>query len=251
LIDRQARDHLALNVRRLASGRLSVDSFGDVFGELVVRACEPGRCMCGYEMAGVPGPRCPECGEIPDPALAELAAFGWASYSDFGPSHLRGKARLDRRERNEFARAVLFLWSDLEYTGPSFLEMTGMGRSEPWSKLARRATARLLIAVAVVAAIVEFAGVPFGLVWASIAVLAFTLVMWRTEDLIRAWLRRRRRGPAIDPTAEPWPFPSWDHYIRAAPRHQPPLQSPTFARGAAGSPGGTDLQAPRPLRCTR
>ncbi|MGI9013392.1 MAG: hypothetical protein ACR2GY_03990 [Phycisphaerales bacterium] len=50
-----------------------------------------------------------------DPALGELAVFGWLHYSDLREYRLRGRDALSPEERKTIARTVLFLKTDDEY----------------------------------------------------------------------------------------------------------------------------------------
>lgn len=95
MVDRTARAQLALALRRLASGRMTNDQFDD-------------EAFCKFES------------RTDDPALSELATFGWSHYSDLYPHRLRGRHALSREERRGIARAVVFLKSDQEYVHGTF-----------------------------------------------------------------------------------------------------------------------------------
>ena len=91
MISRTDRDHLALLLRRLASGRIYNDDYdGD----------QP-------------------CAST-DLAVTEIGWEGWGLYSDDRRYRLRGPDSLPRESREHVARAVLFLQSDLEYEWPPF-----------------------------------------------------------------------------------------------------------------------------------
>ena len=90
MVDRHARDKMALLLRQLATGRITNDEFED-------------RQPLGS----------------PDPAMAEVFYRGASGfYSDLDEYRLAGRHRLSRSERREMARLILFLKSDLEYEWP-------------------------------------------------------------------------------------------------------------------------------------
>ena len=71
MIDRNARDRLALALRQLASGLITNDDFDDdAFAA----------CSCRND----------------DAALAELATYGWLHYSDCSTYNLKGRHALSR-----------------------------------------------------------------------------------------------------------------------------------------------------------
>jgi hypothetical protein len=89
MVDRAARDHLALIVRRLAGGRLTNGAF---------ESDRPGRAA--------------------DPGVQAVADAAWQLYDDFWMSRLRGRRALTAEQRRAVARWVLFLHSDSEYEWP-------------------------------------------------------------------------------------------------------------------------------------
>jgi len=96
MVDRDARDRMALLLRRLVTGRITNDEFEDEI------------------------PRSPA-----DPAVTAIYRHGaWGLYSDLHQHRLVGRLRLPREERREVARFILFLKSDLEYewTSPGLLQ---------------------------------------------------------------------------------------------------------------------------------
>ena len=91
MIDRIARNNLAERLRQLASG--SITNFE-------------------FERRGG--------GRSDDPAIRAIEfEFAWTHYDDFHEHRLDGRFKLTDRQRCDFARAVVFLKSDLEYRWPS------------------------------------------------------------------------------------------------------------------------------------
>lgn len=93
VIDREARDRLALHVRRLAAGRISTDQFDS-------------RAVAGSSH---------------DLAIDAIFYAIDGMYGDLWPSWFRGSKRLTSRWRTYLARCVLFLRSNIEYRWPSDL----------------------------------------------------------------------------------------------------------------------------------
>ena len=109
MIDRAARDHLSLHLRRLAAGRLTNAAFDGV--------------RLDYS---------------PDEALVAIGDAGWQLYDDFFVYRLRGRRALSRQTLAAVARCVLFLDTDLPYEWPAlragiikrlFLALLTLGRS--------------------------------------------------------------------------------------------------------------------------
>jgi hypothetical protein len=94
MIHREHRDRLALQLRRLASGRIT----NEQFEERVLSAS-------------------------PDPGVRAVIKAAWGLYSDLREHTLTGKDALTADERRHVARAVLFLHSDLEYRWPPYATM--------------------------------------------------------------------------------------------------------------------------------
>jgi hypothetical protein len=89
VIDRAARDHLSLHLRRLAAGRLTNADFDSV-----------------------------RLDHAPDPALVAIGDAGWQLYDDFFVYRLRGRRALTHETLSAVARCVLFLDTDLAYEWP-------------------------------------------------------------------------------------------------------------------------------------
>jgi hypothetical protein len=98
MIARTERTQLALQLRRLASGRISNDDFED----------------------GTPR-------HSPDAAVQELFLFGWSLYHDYSTYRLRGRQAPSREVLDIVARCVLFLDSDLEYEWPEHPPRRALG----------------------------------------------------------------------------------------------------------------------------
>ena len=91
MIDRDARDRMVLQIRRLATGRITNDEFQD-------------RQPLGSR----------------DPAMMEIFDRGVSGlYSDLHEHRLTGRDRMSREVRREVARIILFLKSDLDYEWPT------------------------------------------------------------------------------------------------------------------------------------
>ena len=104
MIDRSARDRLALLVRRLASKRISTLQFDDL----------------AFELASE------------DAAIDAIRNEVWLCYDDFTDTTLE----MDRSARRVFARLVLFLRSDLEFQStlkPDWSEPGSLETSWPFS----------------------------------------------------------------------------------------------------------------------
>jgi hypothetical protein len=89
MIDRAARDVLALALRRLACGRITNDEF-----DASLRSSE-------------------------DIAVIAIADAAWTLYDDFREHYLKGRDALPPQAKRGVARCLLFLRSDLEYPWPA------------------------------------------------------------------------------------------------------------------------------------
>ena len=90
MIDRPARDSVALLIRRLASGRISNQDYEDAWWATKTH----------------------------DEAVRAVLDAGWALYDDYRTYRLRGAAALPPATLAAISRCVLFLTSDLEYEWP-------------------------------------------------------------------------------------------------------------------------------------
>lgn len=91
MVDRKARDELAEQIRHLVAGQISNDEFED---------------------------RLPES---TDTAIWEIFWNGaWGLYDDLSEHKLCGSQRIEKNDRRDIARWVLFLKTDLEYEWPPF-----------------------------------------------------------------------------------------------------------------------------------
>ncbi len=94
MVDRQARDELAIALARLVEGEMTNDEFDDdYFGKW---------------------------NQSSDAAVAEIAGFGWSLYDDTrrGPYRLQGAHAVPAKVRPFVERALLFLHCDCEYHWP-------------------------------------------------------------------------------------------------------------------------------------
>ncbi|QDU58591.1 hypothetical protein Pan181_48300 [Aeoliella mucimassa] len=91
MIDRPLRDQLAQELRQLVTGKLSNDDFDDSYYD-------------AYRQSS-------------DPAVREVAQFGWSLYSSdvLWPYSLKGWHKVSEATRQRAAHAVLFLRTDLKY----------------------------------------------------------------------------------------------------------------------------------------
>lgn len=93
MIDREARDRLALRLRRLAAGRLYIDDFDEDYFP--------------------PFP-------FTDLGVDAVGRAAWAQYSDYWNHRLRGSDALPKARLKEIARWILFLHSDCDYEWPEY-----------------------------------------------------------------------------------------------------------------------------------
>ena len=91
MVDRGARDALALYLRRLISGRMTSADY--VF--------EADRLLRSR-----------------DPSIRPIVEAAYWTFGNFGPRRYIGESRVDRETRRHVARVVLFLRSELEYEWP-------------------------------------------------------------------------------------------------------------------------------------
>lgn len=98
MIDIELRRQLALDLRRLITGRMTNDDFDDAYDDFYV--------------------------ESNDSAVQEIADFAWCLYSSdtLMPYRLRGNHEVDQETRRAAARAILFLNSGREYEWPAMPE---------------------------------------------------------------------------------------------------------------------------------
>lgn len=90
MIDRGARNELAVLVRRLIACRITNFEFDE----------------------SVPG--------SDDPAVQAVRAMAWSLYDDLEVHRLDGRRRLSKPDRRVVARWILFLYSDEEYSWPDY-----------------------------------------------------------------------------------------------------------------------------------
>jgi len=99
MIDRESRNQMALALRRLGSGRITVYEFDDISTKLKVSD---------------------------DPILRAVHREAYWAFVNAGPSRYVGSNRLSRESRRSIARTVLFLISDHEFD-PSLTPMSTFG----------------------------------------------------------------------------------------------------------------------------
>ena len=90
MVEREARDQLAEQLRHLVAGQITNDEFED---RLTPASSD-------------------------DPATEEIFDAAWSLYSDQKEYRLVGKDRIPSEGRREIARWILFLKGDLEYEWP-------------------------------------------------------------------------------------------------------------------------------------
>ena len=91
-VDREARDQVAVDLRRLATGRMINAEFDDRYY----------RCWK----------------ESQDLAVSEIAKFAWGLYGSDRSYRLKGRHAVSPEARRAAARAILFLHTNLEYQWP-------------------------------------------------------------------------------------------------------------------------------------
>lgn len=92
MVDRAARDAYAQVLRHFAAGVITNDEYDDRSSEILQGSS--------------------------DPALQRICAAVGFCYDDMGTDRLRGKDKLSTETRRIIARAILFLYSDREYSWP-------------------------------------------------------------------------------------------------------------------------------------
>jgi hypothetical protein len=90
MIDRDARNKMAVLVRRLVACRITNDDFE----------------------GGVPS--------SDDPAIHAVHGMAWRLYEDLETHRLEGRFRVPKKYRREIARWILFLYSNDEYAWPDY-----------------------------------------------------------------------------------------------------------------------------------
>ena len=167
MIDRPARDRLASNLRRLASGRITNDEFEASHSD-----------------------------SSPDRAVEQIGAWAQWHYDDSRVYRLIGKDRLPLKTRRTAARAVLFLRTDREYEWPEWPAMFS------FRNLAVAAVGVVLLAMA--GGMLYFR-IPGGeKLWALgliVVTLSAGLLVWGPWSLRGQWRHWRQRGDA-----PAWPF---------------------------------------------
>jgi len=178
MINRAARDCLALALRRLAAGRITNDEFDDEVSEW---------WGCTDD----------------DPALGELAVYGWLHYSDLREYRLRGRDKLSQQARRSIARAILFLKSDQEYVhGDAIIANTILSRRSLGCVLAVFGSA-IITAVIVYASSGSFPAAFFGF----LTPLIFAYLSWMLVYFAWGAINRRLRDRQYRPLPHTfWPF---------------------------------------------
>jgi hypothetical protein len=97
VVDRHRRDKLAELLRHFAAGLVTNDEFEDRIETII-----------------------DDPPKMSDRALWAVRMMAWFYYDDLSTHKLTGRRALDREERAEFARWVLFLHSSQEYLWPEF-----------------------------------------------------------------------------------------------------------------------------------
>ncbi len=95
MIDRTARDRLAVAMRAFATGRIDSDTLDEA---LMFRS--------------------------PDPAVRAASNFAWTLYDDTWNYLARGEDALSRSSKADIARCILFLKSDAAYQWPDRSALT-------------------------------------------------------------------------------------------------------------------------------
>jgi hypothetical protein len=180
MIDRNARNELAAAIERLVSGEMTNDEFDNGYFE--------------------------RWSESADPAVFELAGFGWSLYDDMRahPYRLEGGDAVSEAARHIADHALLFLQTDREYEWPQ--DVFGV----------RRAKGAALIWVRFWLLCYVCAGFTLSVLWILRRAHEplFVNLLWlgglsAVINLIIAWARRTERKNRFLSTGDfnsTWPF---------------------------------------------
>lgn len=176
-IDRQQRDKLSQDLRRLVTGRMTNDEFDEAYFD-------------EYESS-------------PDTAVREIATFGYGLYSSdvLMPYRLKGRHRVPDDVRQAACRCMLFLRSDRPYEWPPLPAETG-------SRLLQSLSFSLglpgSIALLIIAAALLLAGdAPFA---TSLAIPAAALLVVSGWVLFRSDSTPQRQAWRDSGDFKVWPF---------------------------------------------
>jgi hypothetical protein len=205
MVDRVSRDKLAVGLRRLASGQMTIGEY--------------------ESLTDLP---------FDDPAVFELWLFGWCHYSDFwrDSTRLRGERALSREERRCIAQAVLFLKTDQEYVHGNVMAKGTVDLDSPW------AVPVMLISLFGILVLGIFWLTPWWHAltpWQYYATTAFCVLIFVsgtyefTRNLIRQFSAQPPPPDAILPWGSIWPFADTQTF-GAAIRHPVFLACPRRSR---------------------
>jgi hypothetical protein len=177
MVDREARDRLAVDLRRLVTGRMINAEFDDRYY----------RCWMGSQ----------------DLAVSEIAKFAWKLYGSDRSHRLKGRYAVSPEVRRAAARAILFLHTNLVYKWPLEPEITLLWLLLPGCYL-------LLWIAALWCSFVSRLSDAWGIVFVGLA--AVPVVFWLVG---RSRLRRARTLLIQSGDVDVWPFISHADFEQA------------------------------------
>lgn len=172
-MDQSERYELATNLRKLVTGRMTNDAFDDLYYEK----------YCVSE----------------DPAVREIARFGWSLYSSdlIWSYKLIGRYALPGSLKKRAAHAVLFLNTSQEYQYPIAPDRPIYG------------LVAVLFGFASLIVIVGYTFHPFAFL------AAITLILIVLLTLKSSYGRREENTSSLDLTSKIWPFANDDDLAKA------------------------------------
>ena len=176
-VDREARDQVAVDLRRLVTGRMINAEFDDRYY----------RCWK----------------ESQDLAVSEIAKFAWGLYGSDRSYRLKGRHAVSPEARRAAARAILFLHANLEFQWPVQPEINLLWLLLPGCYL-------VLWIAALWASFVSRPSGVWGIVFLGLA--AVPVVFWLVG---RSRLRKERTHFVRSGDVDVWPFVSRADFERA------------------------------------
>jgi hypothetical protein len=184
MVDRAARNELALSLRLLVDGELTNDEFDDLYYERWMKHGDAG--------------------------VRAIAEFGYGLYSSVDRYRLHGWNAVSDEIKEMAGRAVIFLQTDSDYCWPPRTsDLLASLAAMPWINLG--------IPLAVVAVLFAFMGFfikdfPW---WVIIALWGLVAIFFGGRTLARSRLRRNYEEWSQAGEIDAWPFSRQLDYYRA------------------------------------